>query len=150
MKINVSSMSDIITNSSTTTFIVPTNKCIENIKLVIKNIMKILNINGEIEDYFDIELAIDKEKVREDLLDRHEDHDRFGDKSLEELIEIYSEGDTRKIISLRNEELLKFLEDSYCVFEFNWINIYINPKDNVNGKFLIEFNKMFEMKEVYC
>jgi len=143
-------MSDIITNSSTTTFIVPTNKCIENIKLVIKNIMKILNINGEIEDYFDIELAIDKEKVREDLLDKHEDHDRFGDKSLEELIEIYGEVDTRKIISLRNEKLLKFLENSDYVFEFNWINIYINPKDNVNSKFLIEFNKMFEMKEVYC
>ena len=59
MKAVLHSYSDIITNSSTTTFMWPKQGADKILRDIIKEIMVALNVKGEPEDYFHISLEID-------------------------------------------------------------------------------------------
>jgi len=51
-------MTDIITNSSSVTFIYPLNDAVASTKLFLKKMMLLMGINGNVEEMFDIEIQV--------------------------------------------------------------------------------------------
>lgn len=86
--INIQSISDLITNSSTEVFVVYAKENIESIKNLVNAVLSLENPDKSFDDYFTIEMVINYEDVSYALEDLYEDD---GDNEEFPEAEIYAE-----------------------------------------------------------
>lgn len=155
----LSSACDIITNSSSVVYIWPADNSVEEAKKIVKEIMESMNVKGDLEDYFDIYIQIDRDYFEDYVLDNfYEDSidEKYDDKwgKFTKNIAITDNHDTNmKLItdyalSLRNKDAVSYIKkiadyysDGYDFY--NMMKLYIinkNNNKNLSDRFLSLFN----------
>jgi hypothetical protein len=126
MRIPIHSMVDVITNSSTVTYIYAHSKSIQYAKNVLEKIMEILNVDGEVDDYFDIKLILN---------DRGLDYiwDNMDEENL-------TEDELQSMIDNNDPALLEY------VSEQEYFDISINPKSDVDTNIADMFLNIFTIE----
>lgn len=121
--INIQSVSDLITNSSTEVFLTYSSSTADDIRNLVTSILSLVDSSKTFDDYFTIEMNIDYEELACILEDLVDDWDKHLDKFpwIEEYYKEYNErnGYGEAIMESLDEETIKSVFDYYNDIFYN-------------------------------
>lgn len=118
MNLQIHSICDVITNSSTTVYMFATKNAVNLTRQAIKGIMLTLGIEGEPEDFFDINLVI-KESYLEDCI-----------ADMKEEIDYYKENSNLEEAEKIRNKMENMLSGDISEADSHNLTISVKPKDN--------------------
>lgn len=122
--INIQSVSDLITNSSTEVFIVYEEGNINSIKELVNSILSLNGDGKTFDDYFTIEMSLnydDLEYAMDALMDNDESEEKFPEIiAYKDVLDDYKERD-KYLHSIPKDRMIDIIE---AANEYSWSNTY--------------------------